>query len=92
MVNFSTIELARRQQEAPTYIPFATGDLLSDPWMPFDPSFSRAHEQWGELQLAHNRPTDQTVSFQLFVLNYIRFILAGDLAGDWANFGGIAAQ
>ena len=32
------------------------------------------------------------MSFQLFVLIYIRFILAGDMAGAWANFGGIAAQ
>ena len=26
------------------------------------------------------------------MLNYLRFILAGDLAGAWASFGGLAAQ
>ena len=26
------------------------------------------------------------------MLNYLRFVLAGDLAGAWANFGGLSAQ
>ena len=32
------------------------------------------------------------MSFQLFVLTYLRFVLAGDLAGAWRTFGGLAAQ
>ena len=60
--------------------------------MPADPCFGRADETWEKLQATHKRPTTQTISFQALILNYLRFALAGDLAGDWANFGGLAAQ
>ena len=32
------------------------------------------------------------MSFQLFVLTYVRFVLAGYLAGAWDRFGVLAAQ
>lgn len=32
------------------------------------------------------------MSFRLFILIYLRFVLAGYLAGAWENFGGLSAQ
>lgn len=46
----------------------------------------------GKLQLTHNRPSNQTISFQAFFLNYLRFVLAGGIAGAWGHFGFLAAQ
>ena len=92
MVNHFTIELTRGENETPTYTPFVTGDLAADPWIPSDPLFKRAHDQWKKMQTTHKRPSDQPMSFQLFVLTYLRFVLAGDLAGAWDKFGGLAAQ
>ena len=60
--------------------------------MPLGPAFPRAHDRWKRLQLTHKRPTDQPMSLQLFVLDYLRFALSGDLAGAWKEFGGLAAQ
>ena len=83
MVNFFTVELTRGEMEAPPYTPFVTGGLAAAPWMPNEPIFDRAHESWKKLQLTHKRPTNQQLSFQAFALNYLRFTLAGDLAGAW---------
>ena len=92
MVNHFTIELTRGRNEVPAYTPFVTGDLSADPWIPGDPLYTRAHDQWKKMQTTHKRPSDQPMSFQLFVLTYLRFALAGDLAGARTPFGGLAAQ
>ena len=92
MVNFFTNELARGQKGVPAYTPFVTCDLTSEPWVPLGPASPRSHDQWKRLQTTHKRQTDQPMSFQLFTLNYIRFAFAGDLAGAWEEFGGLAAQ
>ena len=44
------------------------------------------------MRASHRRANDQTVSSQWITLNYIRFFLAGDLAGAWAAFGGLTPQ
>ena len=92
MVNHFTIELTRGMNEVPTYTPFVTGDLSADPWIPGDPLYTRARDQWKKMQTARKRPSHQPMSFQLFALTYLRFVLAGDLAGAWTPFGGLAAQ
>ena len=92
VVNHFAIELTRLKQELPAYTPFVTGDLSATPWMPSDPAVTRAHDIWGKTQAAHRRANDQAMSSQLFTLNYIRLVLAGDLAGAWAAFVGLSAQ
>ena len=92
MVNFFTIEMTRGQNEVPPYHPFVTGQLHENPWTPADPSFVRAHSNWKKLQETHKRPNGQLMAFQAFVLSYLRFVLAGDLAGAWTHFGGLCAQ
>ena len=92
MVNYFAIEMTRGALEIPPYAPFVTGDLSATPWMPAEPIYTREHETWKKLQTTRKRPPNQPTSFQAFVLNYIRFVLSRDLAGAWANFGGLAAQ
>ena len=92
MVNFFTIEMARGALEIPPYIPFVTGGCSETPWMPTEPMFARARETWEKLQTAHRRPSNQPISFHAFVMNYLGFALAGDLASAWARFGGLAAK
>ena len=90
--NSFTAELTRGDKDAPPYTPFASAQLTDRPWMPSEPSFTRAHDTWGKVQTAHKRPAPQPLSFQTFVLYYQRFALAGDIAGAWGKFGGLAAQ
>ena len=92
MVNRFTIELARGLNETPTYTPFVTGDLSGDPWLPTEPSFARAHDGWKKMQASHKRPNEQPMSIQLYTLTYLRFVLAGDLAKAWGEFGGLSAN
>ena len=92
MVNYFTIELTRGMNEVPPYYPFVTGLLHEHPWAPSDPAFVRANASWKKLQETHKRPNGQTMSFQAFVLSYLRFVLAGDLAGAWTHFGGLCVQ
>ena len=92
MANASTAEMARGAREAPPYIPIVAVLLTDRPWMPSEPSFTRSHDNWKQLQTTHKRPCSQPPSFQTFVLNYLRFVLAGDLAAAWAKFGGLSAQ
>ena len=87
-VNFSTIELTRGALEVPPFFPFWAGGLSQTPWVPTEPSFSRARENWKKLQTTRKRPTTQPTSFQAVALNYIRVVLVGYLASAWANFGG----
>ena len=56
VVNHFTIELARRRNEIPAYTHFVAGVLREDLWMPSDPPFVRAHENWKQLQTSHKRP------------------------------------
>ena len=92
MVNHFTIELTRGQHVAPSYTPSATGDMAAEPWMPKDPVFPRSQGRWEKMQASHKRPSGQPISFQQYMLNYLRLVLAGDLAGAWASFGGLSAQ
>ena len=92
MANHITIELTRGALDVPPYIPIVAGDLVESHWIHDDPIFARAHDAWKKLQLPHNRPPTQPISFQAFVLYYLRFMLARDLSSAWAHFGGIAAQ
>lgn len=83
MVIRPTIELARGRQELPAYTPFGAAELSAQPWMPSDPAAARPHEKWKKTQASHRRANDQSMSFQLFALNYLRFVLAGGLDGAW---------
>ena len=44
------------------------------------------------MQSHHQGPYGQETSFQLVILTYLRFVLSGDLAGAWRNFGFLVAQ
>ena len=45
VVNHFAIGLTRGRQETSSYVPFVTGDLAAEPWMPAGPAFPRAREQ-----------------------------------------------
>ena len=73
----------------PRRIPFLRQEIRPDPWMLVDPSFPRSHARWGKRQAAHKRPFGPPISYQLFVLKYMCFILTVDLDGGWGSFGGL---
>ena len=92
MVNHFTLEITKALQKRPTYRPYVIPDLSKEPWRPFYPAHAKALEGWRTLNSSHKKPPPLDLSFQAWSFYNLRFLLAGDLAGAWAPFGGIAAQ
>ena len=84
--------MAKARQKRPAYKPYVAPDLPTDPWMPFYPAHAKALENRRTLNSSHKRHSSLGLSFQMWTFYNFRFLLAGDLAGDWAPFGGISAQ
>ena len=92
MVNHFTLEIAKAKQKRPAYHPYVIPDLSKEPWRPFYPAHAKALESWKALNGSHKKPSPMDLSFQSWVFYNPRFLLAGDLAGCWAPFGGMSAQ
>ena len=94
MTNYFSSELEKGRISRPPYVPYVTVDsLASYPWMPPDEPHNKALERWKTNQSTFHRMTgDQDLSLGQYVLYRMRFVLSGDLAGDWSDFGGLTAQ
>ena len=94
MVNYFSAQLEAGRTSRPPLTPYITTDTLTtSPWMPTDEPHSKAHERWRMGQKSFNRFTgDQDLGIGQYVLYRMRFVLAGDLTGAWADFGGLQAQ
>ena len=90
--NHFSFELAKGRCKKPPMIPFITGELHKQPWMPPQEAHSRALDSWKNLQKTHKRPSTLELGFQSWIAYNLRFIMAGDLCGAWDTFGGLAAQ
>ena len=87
-------EIERDRTDRPPFAPYVfPGSLAEAPWLPTDDPKRRALDRWATSQLTHRRYVgNQDLSTWRFVLYRMRFIVAGDLTGDWADFGWIGPQ
>lgn len=81
MVNHFAIEPARGISDAPTYTHFVAGSLYEDLWIPAGPAFARPRETWERQQTTHKRPTGHPIPPRLLVVNYLLFVLDGEIDG-----------
>ena len=72
--------------------PYVVPDMSKKPWAVQQPAHTSALEEWPKLQKSHKRPGCQSLSINQWFPCNLRYILAGDLAGAWSPFGGMAAR
>ena len=84
--------MTKARQKRPAYRPYVIPDLSKEPWRPFYPAHSKALDSWRTLNGLRKKPSPLGLSFQFWTFYNLRFLLAGDLAGCWAPFGGMSAQ
>ena len=92
LCNQFSLEIARGELLTPPVFPYVVPDLSRKPWAIQEPAHVLALQNWQKLQKPHKRPGAQDVSINQWFLYNLRYILAGDLAGAWSPFGGLAAQ
>ena len=94
VVNFFSVELEKDRIARPPYAPYVIADSLSAvPWIPTEETHARSLGKWKVNHRTFHRNTgNQDLSLGQFVLYRLRFLLAGDLADAWADYGGIVAQ
>ena len=67
--------------------------MSAPPWIPSGETRARALAKWQLRHMALRRNTgNQDLPIGQFALYRLRFSLAGDLAGVWAEYGGIVSQ
>ena len=92
LCNHFSLEIAKGKLLSPPVFPYVVPDLSKKPWAIQEPAHTAALESWQKLQKSHKRPGTQEVSINQWFIYNLRYILAGDLAGAWDPFGGLAAQ
>ena len=92
LCNHFSLEIARGKLLSPPVFPYVVPDLSKKPWAVQEPAHTSALESWQKLQQSHKRPGTQDLSINQWFLYNLRYVLAGDLAGAWSPFGGLAAQ
>ena len=94
MAKFFSAELEKGRISRPPFAPYVVEDTLAaQPWLPADETHGRALERWHTAQRVFRRHAgNRDFPLGQYVLRRLRFVLACDLTGVWAEFGGIAAQ
>ena len=94
MANHFSAELERGRTARPPYKPYVTTDSIAkEPWLPSGEPHIRSLGRWKASQLSFHRfAGKQDLAIGQYALYRLRFILAGDLAGAWEEFGGLPAQ
>ena len=94
MVNYFPAHLEVGRTARPPMTPYVKTDSLGAcPWTPSGEPHAEAPERGRPGQKSPNHSKcDQDISIGQYVLYRIRFVLPGDLAGAWADFGGLLAQ
>lgn len=94
MTNIFALELERGRISRPPYAPYVIADPLAiSPWIPTDDAHIRALGKWGIGRKTYHRHNgSQELSCGPYVLFRMRFVLAGDLADSWAEFGGLVGR
>ena len=89
-VNLFSEALYGGPKAAPPYTPFLAPKLWGDPWALQDPAHKRAVEAEKSRQKRNAVKTSFFNTGQL-ALAYLRYIIAGELAGAWNKFGVLGA-
>ena len=94
MANRFPTELERGRTSRPPYTPYVTVDTLNSfPWMPPGEPHRKALDRWKAIQVTFHRNTGgQYLSLGQYALYRVKYILAGDLASAWSEYGGLTAQ
>ena len=92
MVNHFALEMTKAKQKRPSYQPYATPGLSTEPWRPFYPAHAKAMDTWKVPNGPRKKPSPNDLSCQAWTFYNLRCLLAGNLEGAWAPYGGIAAQ
>ena len=90
MVNEISEMLARGQACSPSYVPFVFSPLNKEPWIPSLFEHKKAQEGWNSRMKSLN--SDQSLSFQSWILYRMRFIVSAEVCGAWQLYGGLIAQ
>ena len=89
-VNLFCEALREGGQAGPAYIPFSPPKLPDAPGSPQDAGSKRAQDGEKLRQRRNYVKTSCQIAGQL-ALSYLRYIVAGEVAGTWVNFGGFGA-
>ena len=90
-VNIFSEALYEGSKAIPPYTPFVAPKLWEAPWTLQDPAHKRAIEAERNRQKRNAVKTSFLNTGQL-CLAYLRYIVAGELAGAWTKFGGLGAM
>ena len=89
-VNIFSEALRGGSKATPPYTPFLAPKLGESPSAPHDPARKRAFEAGGNRQ-ERNAAKPSFLNTGQLALAYLRYIIAGELAGAWNKFGGLGA-
>ena len=90
-VNLFSEALYEGPKAIPPYTPFVAPKLWEAPWALQGPAHKRAIEAERRRQKRSAVKTSFLNTGQL-ALSYLRYVIAGDLAGAWTKFGGLGAM
>ena len=87
MSNYISLEVARGQAKVPAYTPFIVPDVSACPWPVPSKEHQAAVTRWRtSAQQSKDKPT--SIPMKAWLLYRMLFLIAADLAGDWAAFKG----
>ena len=89
--NLFSEELRNGKRALPPYTPFLPPKLNEAPWVAQDPDYKRACEN-EKLRQQRNGVKTLFMNSPQLSLAYLRYIIAGEVAGAWDAFGGMGAM
>ena len=89
--NLFSEELRNGKRALPPYTPFLLPKLNEAPWVAQDPDYKRAREN-EKLRQQRNGVKTLFMNSSQLSLAYLRYIVAGEVAGAWDAFGGMGAM
>lgn len=95
MAYFPSIEIAhRRTSRPPPFAPYVIPDSLDETHcLPTGDPPNRSMDRWNAIRLKYRRFVgNQDLAIGQFVSYRMRFTIAGDLTGAWADFGWIGSR
>ena len=90
MVNEISELLARGQATSPPYTPYAFMPLNKEPWAPALFERKKSIEGWNSRMTTLK--SDQSLSFQAWILYRLRFCFSAAACGAWDLYGGLIGQ
>ena len=93
MANYISLELARGRSKVPDYTPFIVPDVSAPPWAIASNEHTAAVALWRtSARKAKRGDNPHPIPMQAWLLYQLRFLIAADVSGAWAGFGGLSDQ